>query len=143
MAGVFINSRCERGSRAKGTVVCNVQGSSPRPFTDVRARSGPRARLSFHVVKHREKELQATIHQLQSSLGSLQHELTSCREAHVALRQECELRGLDVGQGTKAELSETSPPVEVRLQLLSARRRFYCPECPHHRQQDFARQFQN
>eukprot|EP00045_Choanoeca_perplexa_P000814 m.16308 g.16308 ORF g.16308 m.16308 type:complete len:153 (-) comp10561_c0_seq17:307-765(-) len=60
-----------------------------------------------------EKELQATIQQLKSRVTLLGQELASCREAHVALRQQCEVRGLDVGQGSKAELSDVDPSAEV------------------------------
>eukprot|EP00045_Choanoeca_perplexa_P000811 m.16218 g.16218 ORF g.16218 m.16218 type:complete len:218 (-) comp10561_c0_seq1:54-707(-) len=60
-----------------------------------------------------EKELQATIQQLKSRVTLLGQELASCREAHVALRQQCEVRGLDVGQGSKAELSDVDPSAET------------------------------
>ena len=71
---------------------------------------------------HREKELQATIQQLQSRLATLGQELASCQEAHVALRQQCELRGLDVGQGSKAELADTDPAAEVTTRALTPQR---------------------
>ena len=72
-------------------------------------------RQLFSQLLSREKEQRAEQARLQRDIDCLNTECSRLHEAHRALREQCEMRHIDVGPAARSELTELDEDAEVSL----------------------------